>query len=50
MTAGLPTNRSESGTETHIPVLFGALLFEVEAKKARAVTIVVAAAQRRTAA
>ncbi|MGM9990946.1 hypothetical protein, partial [Desulfovibrio piger] len=51
MAAGLPTIRSESGPETHIPIAERACVSDIEAKKARAaVIVVIAAAQRHTAA
>ena len=49
--AGLLTYRSESGTETHIPIAIGTIVIQIEAKKARAdAIIVIAAAQRQIAA
>ena len=49
--SGLPTTRSESGTEPHIPIAIGPIVIQIEAKKARAAAIIVsAAAQRQIAA
>ena len=49
--AGLLTYRGESGTETHIPIAIGTIVIQIEAKKARAASIIViAAAQRQIAA
>ena len=47
--SGLPTTRSESGTEPHTSIAVATVAFKVKAKKARAgPTIVAAAAQRHT--
>ena len=47
--SGLPTTRSESGTEPHIPIAERAGVSDIEAKKARAAAIVVSAAAQRQA-